>query len=112
MTNNVYLVFSEKPEQISNDDYHAWYADHAQENIQSPGFVSAQRYRVRDTKGGPDAAEQHLSIYEHEGPVSTWRSDLDERITRGDINLPDWFSQIKFRSWVCEPTGALLLPQR
>ena len=112
MTNNVYLVFSEKPDHISHDDYHAWYARHAQENIQSPGFVSAQRYRVRDAKGGPDAPEQHLSIYEHEGPVATWRTDLDARIARGEIDLPEWFPQIKFRSWVCEPTGALLLPQR
>jgi hypothetical protein len=113
MTNNVYLVFSEKPEHISTDEYHAWYTDHAQENIQSPGFVSAQRYRVREvTKGEISGDEQHLSVYEHEGPMSTWRTDLDARIARGDIQLPDWFKQITFRSWTCEPTGSLLLPKR
>ena len=113
MTNNVYLVFSEKPEQISDDDYHAWYTDHAQENIESPGFVSAQRYRIREVRDGQASdAEQHLSIYEYEGSMSTWRTDLSARIARGDIQLPDWFKQIKFRSWSCEPTGALLLPKR
>ena len=44
MTNNLYLVFSEKPDHISVEDYHRWYTAHAQENIESPKFVSAQRY--------------------------------------------------------------------
>jgi hypothetical protein len=113
MSHNVYLVFSEKPDQISDSDYHAWYVDHAQENIESPGFVSAQRYRVREVvKGEVTGAEQHLAIYEHDGPMSIWRTDLDARIASGDIQLPDFFKQIKFRSWTCEPTGSLLTPKR
>ena len=44
--------------------------------------------------------------------MSTWRTDLNARIDRGDIRLPEWFGEIGFRSWTCEPTGALLLPQR
>ena len=113
MPNNVYLVFSEKPAPISDDDYHAWYVDHAQENIESPGFVSAQRYRVREVvRSEPTGAEQHLALYEYEGPMSTWRTDLTARIDSGAITLPDWFSQIRFRSWTCEPAGGLLRPHR
>ena len=48
MPHNLYLVFSEKPDHVSDADYHRWYVDHAQENIESTGFVSAQRYRVRE----------------------------------------------------------------
>ena len=86
MANNVYLVFSERPAQISDADYHAWYTDHAQENIASPGFVSAQRYRVREVvRGEVTGNEQHLALYQYEGPMSTWRTDLNARIDRGDI---------------------------
>lgn len=113
MANNVYLVFSERPAQISDADYHAWYTDHAQENIASPGFVSAQRYRVREVvRGEVTGNEQHLALYQYEGSMSTWRTDLNARIDRGDIRLPKWFGEIDFRSWTCEPTGALLMPQR
>jgi hypothetical protein len=113
MANNVYLVFSERPAHISDADYHAWYTDHAQENIASPGFVSAQRYRAREVvRGEVTGNEQHLALYHYAGPMSTWRTDLTARIDRGDIRLPDWFGEIEFRSWTCEPTGALLLPQR
>lgn len=112
MTNNLYLVFSERPDDVSRTDYHRWYADHAQENIESPGFVSAQRYSVRRVTGeNPVGFEQHLAVYEHEGDMSTWRTSLTARIASGDVVLPDWFSRIGFTAWTCDPEGELLLPQ-
>ena len=112
MANNLYLVFSEKPEHVSRDDYHRWYDAHAQENIESPRFLSAQRYSVREVVAGePTGAEQHLSVYEFAGAMSEWRNDLNRRLTDGSIVLPDWFKQIKFKSWVCHPEGSLLTPQ-
>ena len=47
MAHNLYLVFSKPPTGVSSEEFHRWYADHAQENIESPRFVSAQRYTVR-----------------------------------------------------------------
>jgi len=112
MANNLYLVFSEKPEQISVDDYHRWYADHAQENIESPKFVSAQRYITQEIVASePVGDEQHLSVYEYEGDMDLWRKDLTRRIASGDVVLPEWFKQIKFKSWRCSPLGGLLTPQ-
>ena len=112
MTNNLYLVFSEKPDHISVEDYHRWYTAHAQENIESPKFVSAQRYVVQEIAGGePVGEKQHLSLYEYEGDMSTWRTDLTRRIKEGDVVLPDWFKEIKFKSWSCKPQGGLLTPQ-
>jgi len=112
MTNNLYLVFSQRPDDISDDDYHAWYVDHAQENIESPDFVSAQRYRVREVVGGePVGPEQHLALYHYAGPMSTWRTDLSRRIETGDVVLPEFFSRIEFRSWDCQPVGDLLTPR-
>jgi hypothetical protein len=113
MSTNLYLVFSRRPGDIGDERYQAWYAEHAQENIESPGFVSAQRYRVREVVDGqPTGDERHLAVYEYDGPMSTWRTDLTARIERGAITLPDWFPQISFTSWACEPTGDLMRPQR
>ena len=68
MSPNLYLVFSERPGRISDEQYHAWYTDHAQENIESPGFLSAQRYRVREVVSGEATGpEQHLTVYDYEG---------------------------------------------
>lgn len=112
MATNVYLVFSEKPDQISVDDYHRWYAGHAQENIESPRFLSSQRYRIREVVNGERVgAEQHLALYEYDGDMSEWRADLTRRIQTGDVVLPEWFKQIKFKSWDCTPAGGLLTPK-
>lgn len=112
MTNNLYLVFSEWPDDVSRAEYHRWYVDHAQENIESPGFVSAQRYSVRRVTGeNPVGYEQHLSVYEYEGDMSTWRTSLSARIASGEVVLPDWFGRIGFTSWTCSPEGELLRPQ-
>jgi hypothetical protein len=112
MTNSLYLVFSEKPDHVGRDEYHRWYADHAQENIESPRFVSAQRYSVQEiASGGPVGAEQHLALYEFAGEMSEWRTDLNRRLSDGSIVLPDWFKQITFKSWACTPEGGLLTPQ-
>jgi hypothetical protein len=43
--------------------------------------------------------------------MSTWRTDLNQRIAEGDIHLPDWFKEIKFMSWQCSPEGGLLTPK-
>ena len=89
MSTNLYLVYSRKPEWVSRDDYHRWYVDHAQENIESPGFLSAQRYVVREVQNGRAVAEeQHLCVYEYEGEMSTWREDLTRRIKEGVIVRP------------------------
>ncbi|MBI5090720.1 MAG: hypothetical protein HZB15_18170 [Actinobacteria bacterium] len=112
MSRNLYLVFSEKPESLTTDEYHRWYVDHAQENIESPGFVSAQRYVVQEIANSePVGPEEHLSLYEYEGDMSTWRTDLTRRIKEGDVVLPDFFKDIKFMSFRCEPTGGLLVPK-
>jgi hypothetical protein len=112
MANNLYLVFSEKPDQISRQEYHRWYVDHAQENIESPRFISAQRYSVREIAAGePVGPEQHLSLYEYAGDMMEWRTDLNRRLANGDVVLPEWFKDIKFRSWDCTPEGGLLTPK-
>ena len=111
MPNNLYLVFSEKPDQISMDEYHQWYTAHAQENIESPGFLNARRFDLTPATGAPGPFE-HLAVYEYEGTQERWRSDLDARIASGAITLPEWFPQIQFGSWDCAPASGVLTPAR
>jgi hypothetical protein len=113
MTPNLYLVFSRWPDEVGRDEYHRWYVDHAQENIESPGFVSAQRYSVREVVAGqPVGDEQHLALYTFDGEMSRWRTDLSRRLEAGEVVLPEWFPQIEFKSWVCLPEGERLTPTR
>ncbi len=113
MTSQLYLVFSERPSHISESQYHEWYAIHAQEHIESPGFLSAQRYRaVEMRKNEPGEADRPLAVYTFEGPVSAWRADLAARSQRGERTMPDWHREIRFQSWACDPAGPLLLPHR
>ena len=109
MSTNLYLVYSQKPEWVSRDDYHSWYVDHAQENIESPGFVSARRYAVTPATGSPGPF-QHLALYEYDGPIERWRSDLDRRIASKEIDLPGFFPRIQFGAWDCHPVSGLLQP--
>lgn len=112
MPNNLYLVFSRRPPDISRDDYHRWYANHAQENIESPGFVNVQRYAIQETQEGRLVAEeQHLAVYQYEGDMSVWWDDLARRINVGDVVLPEFFGRIAFGAWACTPVGELLVPR-
>jgi hypothetical protein len=108
---NLYLVFSKRPEAISAAEYDRWYEAHAQENIESPGFLNARRFGLTPSTGNPGPFE-HLAVYEYEGSQERWRTDLDARIASGDIDLPEWFPQIQFGSWDCAPVSGLLQPAR
>jgi hypothetical protein len=113
MANNLYLVFSQRPSRVSAENYDRWYAQHAQENIESPGFLNAQRYTLREVDAGEEVGpEWHLAVYEYEGEMSVWRKDLSHRIETGDVDLPEWFRDITFKSWNGRPIGGLLTPQR
>jgi hypothetical protein len=111
MAPNVYLVFSKRPESVSAEEYDRWYEAHAQENIESPRFLSARRYAVTPATGTPGPFE-HLSLYEYEGTQDEWREDLDRRIASKEIDLPPWFPQIQFGAWDCSPVSGLLTPAR
>jgi hypothetical protein len=110
--NNLYLVYSRPPEGVTSAEYDQWYAAHAQENIESKGFVSAQRYEVREVKGADEVGpEHHLALYEYAGDMSIWRQDLSARIEAKEIVLPDFFPGIEFKSWRGHPVGGRLTPK-
>ena len=99
---NLYLVFSGPPEGVSAEKYDRWYHDHIRENLEAPGFVAGQRFRLEPSVG-KEAPHSHLALYEFEGDIARWRTDLDERISSGAIVLPEFFPRIRFGSWECTP---------
>jgi len=115
---NLYVVFSKPPAEISADEYNAWYVGHARDNMPS-GFTSVARYHVETINVGkgvsPDrqtgaASGQtgdysYLALYTYSGSVQTVRDDLARRVREGEIVLPPWFSEITFGSWACTPAG-------
>lgn len=107
---NLYLVFSKPPAGMSEDEYHRWYDLHVRENIVSPGFVSARRFTVKPARD--ETPFTHLALYEYEGDLSTWRTDLDRRLRTKEIVLPDWFPEITFGSWSAVPVTGRIEPER
>lgn len=89
-----YVVLS-NPMPGREDEYNAWYTDqHLAEVIAVPGFVSAQRFRLRDTQAEGAPQQHYMAIY-------TMRTDdpeaLLERLTAlvesGEIAMTEAFSQ-------------------
>jgi hypothetical protein len=111
MAPNLYLVLSKPPEELPADEYDRWYDLHVRENIVSPGFASARRYALEPSR---DEAIQfsHLALYEYEGDMSIWRTDLTRRIEAGEVVLPEWFPQIRFSSWSALPLSDRIEPVR
>jgi hypothetical protein len=111
MRENLYLVLSKPPEGLSPEEYDRWYDLHVRENIVSPGFLSAKRFAIEPSQ---DEAVRfsHLALYEYEGDMSTWRTDLTRRIETGDVVLPEWFPGIRFSSWAALPLSDRIEPVR
>jgi hypothetical protein len=99
---NLYLVFSAPPTSVSAEEYDRWYHDHLRENLEAPGFVAGQRFRLTPSVGN-EAPHSHLALYEFEGDIARWRTNLDDRIAAGEIVLPEFFPRIRFGSWECTP---------
>ena len=99
---NLYLVFSAPPEGVSPEEYDRWYHRHIRENLEAPGFVAGQRFRLTSSVGDEEPY-RHLALYEFEGDISRWRTNLDSRIASGAIVLPEYFPKIRFGSWECTP---------
>jgi tRNA A37 threonylcarbamoyladenosine biosynthesis protein TsaE len=108
---NLYLVLSQPPDALSAEEYDRWYDLHVRENIVSPGFVSARRYELEPSRDEP-VPYRHLALYEYEGDMSVWRTDLTRRIETGDVVLPEWFSGIRFSSWSARPLTDRIAPVR
>jgi hypothetical protein len=111
MSEHLHLVYSRRPDAISEQEYDAWYDAHLAEILVVPGFVSARRYAL-----SPDVVEAenpiqftHLSLYEIEGHVPDVMTALWAEADSGRMQLPEWFDDIHFASWNASPLGGKVL---
>jgi hypothetical protein len=107
MPTALHLVYSRRPDTVSEADYNTWYDFHLSEILVVPGFVSARRYAL-----SPDVVEAqnpiaftHLSLYEVEGDVDDAMKALWDDASQGAMQLPEWFEDIHFASWNATPLG-------
>jgi hypothetical protein len=117
MTPNLYLVFSQPPAEISAEAYDRWYAHHAKENLESPGMLASQRYKLTPIIAGKRTAPgtfsgdtgelgaRHLAVYEYGGDIYALREHLLARVATGNVVLPEWYDDVSFVTWNCEPIG-------
>jgi hypothetical protein len=104
MPDHVHLVFSLPPEQVSREDYDAFYERHVAEIVAGEGFTAARRYWLDPASPArPNVEFRHLAIYRTEGPPEWALATLAERQAAGEITLPDWFGGIRFLSYDGRP---------
>lgn len=113
MSENLHLVFSKPPQDISDEAYNEWYNAHLAEILVVPGFKSARRYRLETIKGGwVPSGHRYLSAYELEGEPRDAMRELDKEAASGRMKLPSWVPDITFATFNCyahgNPAGARL----
>jgi hypothetical protein len=105
--NELYLVFSDPSEHVSEEEFMAWYDKHIPEILKTDGFVSAQRYRVTPVAhdGPTPPSQRYLVLWETTKDIKELRSELSRRGEAGEFTLPEWFTQTRYLTWSCEPVG-------
>jgi hypothetical protein len=108
MADHLYLVFSDAPPVIGEEDYIAWYRDHLAENLTAQGFLHGWRFRLEPVvtdRAGPTGST-HLALYEVEGDLPALRASLTAARESGVVHIPQWFDQIPFVSFDATALGA------
>ena len=104
MPDHVHLVFSLPPEQVSEEDYDAFYEQHVAEIVAGEGFTAAGRYWLEPASPArPNVEFRHLAIYRTDGPPAAALATLAARQEAGEITLPEWFDGIRFLTYDGRP---------
>jgi hypothetical protein len=104
MPDHVHFVFSLPPEQVSREEYDAFYDRHIDEIVAGDGFTAARRYWLSPASPErPNVEFAHVAIYRTDGTPAGALATLAERQAAGEIFLPDWFSGIRFLSYDGRP---------
>jgi hypothetical protein len=117
----IQMVFSRRPDGVTDDDWNAWYDAHLHEILAIPGFVSARRYAIEQDVGAGEGIEwTHIALYEVEGGfeelaqnmirMSLGSAEAYIALKRTDTTgppLPPWWDEVRFASW----NGVALAPR-
>jgi heme-degrading monooxygenase HmoA len=104
----LYLVFSRPSDEVSDEEFQAWYDRHLPEILETPGFESARRYRVTPVmyEGDEPPPYRWLVLWETTKDIDELRAALTARSESGDmVPLPEWFTKTQYMTWSCVPYG-------
>jgi hypothetical protein len=109
----IQIVFSRRPDGVSEEDWNTWYDAHLHEILAIPGFVSAQRFAIDQLVGAGAGPEwTHIALYEVEGDFEQLAAEMI-RMSLGSAEayielkqtdtsgppLPPWWDEVRFASW-------------
>jgi hypothetical protein len=100
LADHLYLVFSAPPEGLDNDEFVAWYREHADENTQVPGFLANWRFRLEPEVIDPTSATvaTHLAVYEVDRDLAMLRANLGAARVTNEAGWPSWFDPTPWTS--------------
>lgn len=93
MPHHAYVVLS-NPVAGRDDEYNDWYTNqHLADVVAVPGFVSAQRFRLRDAAAEGAPVQRYLAIYmlDTDDPENAI-AQLTKLVESGEMNMSEAFS--------------------
>ena len=102
-----YIVFSRRPQAVTAELYDRWYEAHISQVVGVPGFAAAARYDLVPALDEPAEPDRYTNaaVYEIELNAPAAMAALAAELSSGRMDLPDWFEQIRFSSWLADPLG-------
>jgi hypothetical protein len=100
LADHLYLVFSAPPGGLGDDEFVAWYREHADENTQVPGFLANWRFRLEPEVIDPatETVATHLALYEVDRDLATLRANLGAARVTNEAGWPSWFDPTPWTS--------------
>lgn len=101
MPNSMYFVFTLPPENLSDEEFSAWYDTHVSEVLEIPGFVAARRYWL--AQGVPNRGSnlfRHLGAYVLDGDSTEPVAELGRRLGGGELTTESWFGDVRVEAFV------------
>jgi hypothetical protein len=101
---NVYLVFSKPPEDISAEEFGEWYEQHVRDILTVDGFTAARRFNLNAISGDTSPTMySHLALYVIEGDAHEAMVRLYAASASGTAAHSEWFDRGRWASFYADP---------
>jgi hypothetical protein len=114
VADRVFVVLSEPPAGVSEEEFNAWYDLHVRQILELPGWVAAERYGLRFVNAMGEAPSQSYSYcvrYEVEGDFDAAWKALRTAVDTGQMEMPEWLSGFTAAGWEGWSLGGRVLAE-
>lgn len=107
MPPTAYIVFSRRPQPVTDEQYNHWHETHVSQVLGVPGFAAAARYELVPALDEPAEPDRFTtaSVYEIDVSAREAMAALAVTVSSGRMDPPDWFGEIHVGSWLAHPLG-------